>query len=159
MLNSDVIRKRLAGLLPTDRAVTAYGSGIYDEAFTKRTYAALHAGAEEELHAGRGVIIDATYKQREDRHALLELGHRLNVPVLFLECRARPSEIERRLRERARRRDSVSDATVEIARQEQTTFPPFDDLLEVYHWQIDTERDLDETLAAVEATLTKGSKR
>jgi len=158
VLNSDVIRKRLAGLLPTDRATTAHGNGIYSEASTRQTYAALRTRAEEGLRAGHGVIIDATYKRREDRQAILELGQRMNVPVLFVECRARSTEIERRLRERTQRNDSASDATVEIAQQEQADFPPFDDILEACHWQIDTEMDPDEALAAVEETLTKGNK-
>ncbi|MBI3300592.1 MAG: AAA family ATPase [Deltaproteobacteria bacterium] len=98
VLNSDVVRKRLAGLLPTARASADYGAGIYSEAFTRRTYTALRTRAEEELRAGRGIIIDATCKQREDRKALLELGSRLAVPVLFLECRASAAEVERRLR-------------------------------------------------------------
>jgi hypothetical protein len=83
--NSDVVRKRLAGLLPTTRAGTAYQAGIYSEDFTRRTYAALLNDAEEELRAGRGVIVDATCKQREHRQAFLALGTRLRVPVLFLE--------------------------------------------------------------------------
>lgn len=158
VLNSDVLRKRLVGLLPTARAGTAYGTGIYSEAVTRQTYAALQTQAEEELRAGRGVIIDATCKQREDRRTLLELGHRAGVPVLFLECRARPSEIERRLRERARRGDSASDATVDIARQEQTSFPLFDDIPDSCLWQIDTEKDLDDALAPIEEVLAKGNR-
>jgi predicted kinase len=72
---------------------------------------------------------------------------------LFVECRASLAEVERRLRERAQHGDSASDATVDIARQQEGDFPPFDDLPVSAHWVIDTERDLDEALAPVEDAL------
>ncbi|HEV8717760.1 MAG TPA: AAA family ATPase [Candidatus Binatia bacterium] len=48
VLNSDVVRKRLVGLLPTARVSADYRAGIYSEAFTRRTYTALRTQAEEE---------------------------------------------------------------------------------------------------------------
>lgn len=154
-LNSDVIRKRLAGVLPTAHVEAEYRSGIYSEEFSQRTYATLFAQAEEELGAGRGVIVDATCKRREDRHALLEIAHRQQVPVLFLECRASLIEVERRLCERERRGDSVSDATWELALHEQETFPAFDDIPERCHVVVDTEQNIDEVLEAVEDRLAE----
>ncbi len=155
VLNSDVVRKRLAGLLPTARAGEEYSSGLYSEDATRRTYAALRTQAEEELRSGRGVIIDATCKQRDDRNSFLALGQQLNVPVLFIECRAPLAEVERRLRERERREDAVSDATWEIARQQEADFPPFDDLPEAQHRVVDTTGDLDEALEPIEETLAE----
>lgn len=154
VFNSDAVRKRLAGLSPTTRASDEYRSGVYSEDFTRRTYAALLTHAEEELRSGQGVIVDATCKQRADRRSLLALGERLDVPVVFVECRAPLLEVERRLRERERRGDSVSDATWEIARQQEADFPPFDDLPASCHWAIDTQGDLDEALAPVEEALS-----
>ncbi len=153
-LNSDVVRKRLAGLLPTARVGADYRAGIYSAAFTRRTYAALQIQAEEELRAGRGVIVDATCKQPEDRRALLALGGRFGVPVLFLECRTSLAEVERRLRERERQGDSVSDANWEIALREQDDFPTFADLPERYHLIIDTERAIEDALTTVEDYLS-----
>jgi len=156
--NSDVIRKRLAGILPTIHVEAEYGSGSYSQEFSQRTYATLLAQAEEELGTGRGVIVDATCKQREDRRAFLELGQRQQVPVLFLECRTSLAEVERRLRERERRGDSVSDATWELARREHETRPTFDDIPAQCHVIIDTEQDIDEALEAVEERITEGKK-
>ena len=102
---------------------------------------------------GRGVIVDATCKQRDHRGSFLALGHQLDVPVLFVECRTPLAEVERRLRERERRGDSVSDATWEIARQQEADFPPFDDLPEARHWVVDTAGDLDEAMAPIEEAL------
>ncbi len=155
VLNSDVVRKRLAGLLPTARVGAAYRAGLYSAEFTTQTYIALRTQAEEELRAGRGVIVDATCKQREDRRVLLELGGRLGRPVLFLECRASAAEVERRLREREQRGDSASDATWAIALQEQYDFPSFNDIPEQCHFVIDTEQDLEDALVGVEERLSE----
>src|SRR5262249_4120064 len=100
-----------------------------------------------------GVIIDATCKQRDERNSFLILGQQLNVPTLFVECRASLAEVERRLRERERHEDAVSDATWEIARQQEADFPPFDDLPEAQHWVVDTTSNLDEALEPIEETL------
>lgn len=151
--NSDVVRKRLAGLPPTAHAKDEYLGGIYNEDFSRKTYAALQSQAEEALRNGRGVIIDATCKQREDRHSFLTLGERMRTPVLFVECRASLTEVERRLREREQRGDSASDATVDIARQQESEFPPFNDLPASCHWAINTEGDLDEALVPIEEAL------
>ena len=156
--NSDVIRKRLAGILPTVHEEAEYGSGIYSEEFSQRTYTTLFAQTEEELRAGRGVIVDATCKRREDRRAFLELGQRQQVPVLFLECRASLAEVERRLRERERRGDSVSDATWELALREHETFPTFDDIPARCHVIVDTEQHIDEVVEAVEERIAESKK-
>ena len=153
--NSDVVRKRLAGLSPTTRASDAFQGGIYGEDFSRKTYAALRTHAEEELRKGRGVIIDATCKQREDRLAFLRMGEQCTVPVLFVECRASLGEVERRLRERERRGNTASDATWAIAQRQEYDFPSFDDIPAAQRWVVDTESDLDEALIPVEDALAK----
>jgi predicted kinase len=151
--NSDVVRKRLAGLLPTTRAYAAYGTDIYSEDFTRQTYAALEEQAAAELQTGRGVVVDATCKRREDRQAFLQLANRLQVPVLFVECRASATEVERRLREREQRGDSASDATWAIAQQELSNFPPFDDIPDRCHLVVETENSVEDAVAEVEDVL------
>ena len=153
VLNSDVIRKRLAGVLPTVHTSADYQAGLYQPEFTRKTYAALHAQAEEELRSNRGVIVDATYKQEEDCRTVLELGTRSQVPVLFVECRATAATVEQRLRQREERGDTASDATWVIAQREQDRFSSFTNLPAERHLMIDTESDIDAQLACVEARL------
>jgi aminoglycoside phosphotransferase family enzyme/predicted kinase len=149
VLNSDVIRKRLAGVLPTVRANADYQAGLYQPEFTRRTYAAVHAQAEEELRSNRGVIVDATYTQEEDRRTALAVGARCRVPVLFVECRATAAIVAQRLRQRAEHGNTASDATWAIAQREQEHFPPFADRAADAHFIIDTESDIDTELAKV----------
>jgi uncharacterized protein len=153
--NSDVVRKRLAGLQPTARATADYKDGIYTPAFTERTYAELANQAERELRDGHGVIIDATCKQPEYRRIFLELGNRLGTPVVFIECRTPLAEVERRLHERERRGDSASDATWDLAQTEEATFPPFDDIPEGQWFILNTDQALEDQLGELEERLSQ----
>jgi aminoglycoside phosphotransferase family enzyme/predicted kinase len=158
VLNSDVIRKRIAGFLPSARAATDYQAGLYTPEFTRRTYDAMHAAAEEELSGGRGVIIDATYKDPEHRRVVRELSVRCHVPVLFVECQAPATIVEQRLQRRERAGNSVSDATSEIARRERQSFPPFKDLPEQGHVVIDTEGDVEAALSRIDKQLARANR-
>ena len=153
--NSDVVRKRLAGLRHTTRSSTDYGAGIYTQDRTQRTYAALAQRAQEELQKGHGVILDATCRQPDHRQLFFALGQHFNVPTLFLECQARPTIVEQRLRERVQRDDSVSDANWEIALQHQRDFPPFDDLPDTCHSVVDAEKSAEKVLEGIEDALAR----
>jgi predicted kinase len=72
---------------------------------------------------------------------------------MFVECRTSRDEVQRRLHERAQQADAVSDATWEIALQQETDFPSFDDLPQAGHWVVETVGNLDEALAPVEEAL------
>ncbi len=153
VFSSDLIRKRLVGITPTHRRTAPYGSGIYTEEVSRRTYARLRTHAKEQLQAGRGVIIDATCQNRADRQAFLELGSRLQVPVVFLECQAGPAEVKRRLQEREQQSDVVSDATWAIAQRAWDVFPPFDDLPDSSHFVIDTQERVQDRLMEIVTLL------
>nr|WP_246345099.1 AAA family ATPase [Conexibacter arvalis] len=64
-ISSDRVRKRLAGVAPTERA----GQAVYDEAMNARTYEALGRAAAEAVAAGEPAIVDATFRRRPDRDA------------------------------------------------------------------------------------------
>lgn len=154
-LNSDVLRKRLAGLLPTTHATTDYQVGLYTQEFTRKTYDAVHAAAEEELQSGRGVIVDATYKNPEQRRVVQELSARCQVPIVFVECQASAAVVQERLRERQRQGTSVSDATWTIAEQQREQFPPFSDLPDRCHVVVDTESDMNAVFERMEELLVR----
>lgn len=156
--NSDVVRKKLAGLPPTARGGGAYQTGIYTDAMTQQTYAALARSAEEELSAGRGVIIDASCRQPAHRRLLRSVAEGCEVPVFFLECQAGARVVEPRLRARARRAQEeavVSDATWETALQHQADFPQFDDLPDACRIVINTEQTQEALWTAIEETCER----
>jgi uncharacterized protein len=61
VLNSDRIRKELAGLPAEASARARYGGGIYSPEWTERTYAELPRRAVALLAHGESVIIDASF--------------------------------------------------------------------------------------------------
>jgi hypothetical protein len=69
-LSSDVMRKKLAGLNPTERRREAFGQGIYGASLTRRTYAALRYRAAQWLRRGYSVVVDATFGQAAERAAI-----------------------------------------------------------------------------------------
>jgi uncharacterized protein len=124
VLNSDRVRKGLAGIAPEDHVPTAYNEGIYSPEFSLRTRDAMMAMAGGALRAGRGIILDATFREPSWREAALKAAAQSAVPALFVECRADEAEIERRLKAREHACGEVSDATVEIYRAQKREFAP-----------------------------------
>jgi uncharacterized protein len=142
-INSDVVRKRLAGLSPEAHAHEAYGHGIYSESTTRATYDTMLTEAERELNQSRGVILDATYKDRTERRNVLELARRLAIPLLFVECRADEAEVLRRLRARASQPGRVSDADAAIYHAQGAEFMPLSEIPARNRIAIDSTRDPD----------------
>jgi aminoglycoside phosphotransferase family enzyme/predicted kinase len=138
VLNSDVVRKRLAHLPAEVRTRGGYAEGIYTEDFNRRTYAAMLEEAGKLLRCGRGVILDATFRDPDKRRLAAELASRAGVPWLFVECRCDEKEAIARLAERARNRNEVSDADVEVYRHQRTEFAPLSEIPAYRHCTVDT---------------------
>lgn len=153
--NSDLIRKELAGLPPTARG----GPELYTPERSAATYRTMLARAAEELVAGRGAIIDATFQRREHRDTARALAARHGVPLLFVECSAPDNVIRRRLDERARREHSISDADWQVYLQQRALYEPFaaDEPGAVF--RADTARPQAELLASVERRLRQLCRR
>ena len=109
-LSSDVVRKQLAGLRPTDRGVAGFGEGLYSPAMTRRTYDALRRRAGRWLRSGRSVVLDATFSQPDERAAVRRLATRLGARLVTLVCRADEATTLARLAAREGDRRTVSDA-------------------------------------------------
>ena len=119
-LNSDVTRKRLAGVPPTKSASAEH----YGEEFNRRTYEELGRLAAEEIERNGGAIVDATFRRPPDREAFATGLGSTPVPVFFAQCMA-PAEI---LLERAQAREgepgAVSDAGPAIVEHQLSELEP-----------------------------------
>jgi len=153
VLNSDAVRKRIRGISTTARISHDDRSNLYSDSFTQLTYGTLLAEAERSLRAGRGMIVDATFKDPEHRRLFLESAQRMGVPVLFVECQAHKQEVLRRLRRRVIQADEVSDATVKVYLQQWGEFVPLSEIADHCHIRFDTERDWENELKRVEDFL------
>ena len=150
-LRSDVERKRLHGLGPTERPAPELD--LYGAEATRRTYARLGELAEGLLAAGHSVVVDAALLRQAEREALRALARRRQVPFRLLECVADPGLMARRLQARSAAGSDASDAGVEVMLRQRE----FAEALPVA-WAseqrvIRNEAGLDELRAALDAAL------
>jgi hypothetical protein len=126
-LRSDVERKRLFGLAPTDRADASLG--LYAADATRRTYDRLQALAGAALLAGVPVVVDAASLRRDERDAMRALARRLGVPFHLALCEAPPAVLRERLLQRQAGGRDASDATVAVLERQQqfTEWPAADE--------------------------------
>ncbi len=125
VIASDVVRKELAGIETTSRA--GVGAGIYGSDWTERTYAEMYRRGGDVLGEGRAVLLDATFLDSGLRSRASDLARERGVPFVLLETVTDEDVVIRRLEARSARDDSVSDAGVEIHRQQRarvTLDPP-----------------------------------
>jgi aminoglycoside phosphotransferase family enzyme/predicted kinase len=152
ILASDAERKRLAGVPPAARLDSRYGEGAYSEDFNRRVYRSLINQAETLLRAGGGVILDATFRRRDERALVSELAGRFDLKLIFVECRAEKSEVIRRLVERSSHVNEISDATVNIYLAQLREFEPLTEIPPASHIVANSDgtRDAATVIAQVE---------
>jgi uncharacterized protein len=143
LLRSDVLRKELAGLRPTESAAAAFRAGMYGAEATASVYAELLSRAAALLRSGRSVILDATWTRQCWRDAAEELGQHAAADVVGLQCEASRDLSALRLVQRRIEGRDASDATPSIADAMAQAAEPWLDALPV-----DTSRVPEDSLAA-----------
>jgi aminoglycoside phosphotransferase family enzyme/predicted kinase len=144
-LSSDIVRKRLAGLDPEERAPLE----TYSETASLRTYTELGAAAA----AAGGAVVDATFRRRAHRAAFRDgYGEVVPEPV-YVECRAPAAVIAERARRRERDPRSTSDATADLATGQLAGLEPLDEVAAHLHVAVRTDQPLAEVVDEVEAAL------
>lgn len=147
-LSSDLLRKRLAGV----RATATASQERYRADFNRATYAELGRRAAAEVVAQGGVVIDATFRHREDRDAFAaSFGDK--APLVFVECLVPAEVLAMRGEERERDPDRVSDATLEVVLQERGSFEALEEVPADRHVALRTDRAVDRILADLIALL------
>ena len=114
VLNSDRIRKELAGLPAETSARASYGSGIYTGVWTERVYAELLHRAAVLLAHGESVIADASFASGRQRAAAAAAAAGAGADLVQLRCTASRELAARRM---SARTGAVSDADQIIADQ------------------------------------------
>ena len=102
----------------------------------------LHAKALEmalgKLRTAGAVIIDASYKDREERSRAFEAGRRAGADVVVLECVCPEDIIEKRLQSRLSGGGDVSDGRWEIFQAQKGSFERIEEIPEGSHLVVDT---------------------
>jgi uncharacterized protein len=164
-LRSDVERKRLAGMQPTDRPVDeAAVAALYDPLMTRRVYRRLAELARTLLEAGTSVVVDAACLKRWQRGELEAVAREATAPLVWLELDLPEEVVLGRVAARLAAGGDASDASPEVVRgQLQSREPitadelaaagPFARLVRV------TEADLDAPTFAPRVTRAAGERR
>jgi len=112
VLSSDRVRSELAGVAPGQHGAVGYGTGIYTQSWTDRTYAEIVRRAADLLALGESVILDATWRSGEHRQAAADAADRATADLVQLRCSIPSQLAASRVASRA---PGISDATPEIA--------------------------------------------
>lgn len=124
-LQTDAIRREIAGIGPTERSGSELSGGIYTEEMSRKTYEELHHRAKTALAEGRSVVMDGTHLRRDFRQASLDIGRRAGVMTIIIECSLSDAEAIDRLKTRYASGESESEGRPEVhARQVQHWDPP-----------------------------------
>jgi predicted kinase len=146
IVSSDVVRKRLVGVEPTERHVEPWQRGIYAPELTERTYEAMLAEAEPHLERGRAVILDATFMLRRHREAAADLARRRGARYLAVECLVEESVARERLARRPEDPWTASDGRWEIFAAQRGRFEPLTEVSKGELVAVGTARPLGEQL-------------
>jgi predicted kinase len=147
-LSSDLMRKRLAGIKPTERAEREH----YSEQFSRATYQLLGRQARAEVATRGGALIDATFRARRDRDAFTETWGDA-APLVFVQCVAPAAVLARRALARERDRNRTSDATLEVVMRELQAWEPLDEVPADQHVMLRTDRPVEQIVADLLASL------
>jgi uncharacterized protein len=151
-LQSDSIRKQLAGVPLTANRSDAPDNGLYTRALGIRTYREMLRRARVFLKAGHTVIVDATFLYADSRERARSLAARLKVPVLFVHAHCPEKTVVSRMRRRARTR-TFTDADLSIYRRMKARFTApkvGKDLI-----RVDTRQPVNRSVARIERALLR----
>jgi hypothetical protein len=116
LLRSDVVRKKLCGVRPTERL----GPEAYEERVSQQVYDVLASRAAEVLAAGQAAIVDAVFLDPRERARIERVAVDRGAPFQGLWLTA-PAEV---LAERVEaRRGDASDATLAVLRDQLAADP------------------------------------
>jgi predicted kinase len=141
-LESDVMRKLLAGLPPNRRADgDDLLGGIYSAESTAAAYAAMLHAASLALVDGRSVLLDGSFRDRATRARARGIGRAAGVPVALLVCHA-PRVVQlRRLEERYSALTSTSDGRAAVLALHESDWQDVDPVEADHVLHIDTAGD------------------
>jgi predicted kinase len=127
-LRSDVERKRLAGMRPTDRPPSeAASAALYAESFTRRVYERLAALARTVLGAGRSVVVDAACTKRWQRDRLARVAAECESLLVWLEFDVPAEAVLARVAARGAAGTDPSDASADVVSRQATSREPIGD--------------------------------
>ena len=124
LINTDVVRKEVAGMNRYERHHDPLNTGLYDPQKIDDTYEYVIQHAQASLQKGYNVVLDATFQKKKYRKLAYELSERQHALVIIIQCVCPDDIVKKRMNDRLQKK-SVSDARWEIYLAQKTTFEPF----------------------------------
>ncbi len=147
-INSDLIRKELAGISPAIHILEGYKEGIYTPAASVATYREMLQRADVALGEGRSILVDAAFGRKDDRALFRALAERHGIPFYIIQVDCPENTIELRLRGRLQIPGEVSDGRWELFHRHKQEFaPPDQDEGRLIF--IDTSKQLSDNIAII----------
>ncbi|MDR9500768.1 MAG: AAA family ATPase [Desulfurivibrionaceae bacterium] len=144
--NSDVVRKKLAGVQAGQKSSARFSGGIYTPEFSRRTYQELLRLAAEEQDRGHSVILDASYHKKEERQHVIDFCQARKCGYLFILCQASEEETRRRLALRSQDPQAVSDGSWDIYLQQKERFQYPHEIDPAHFLEVATDKPVNELL-------------
>jgi predicted kinase len=141
VISADIVRKGLAGISPTERRFEQFSGGIYSKEFSRKTYDEMFAQAKELLSQGQSVILDASFKKRQDRLQARSLAEETKAGFAVVECRLDEETVKRHLEQRLKE-GPVSDGRWEIYEQQKQGFDKITEFTSENHIILDTSQPM-----------------
>ena len=141
---TDVLRKEILNIAPTERHHEGFDKGIYSEEITRKTYESALETASEKLRNGMSVIIDASYKSRTDRQRALETAANSGADFFIIECICPENIVRKRLDLRLSDTGEASDGRWEIYMAQKKTFEAITEIQARSHIILDTSQTPEE---------------
>ena len=158
VIRTDVVRKELCDLTPTERRLDDFGKGIYSRDFTERVYEQAFVTAKYLLTLGISVIIDASFKRQAHRAAALNVIQDMKADFFVLECTCSDDCALERLARRIQDKNEASDGRAEIYDAQKKDFDAVTEFPASVHLKLDTSIPPSDCIDQVIAFLSKAGQ-
>ncbi len=152
VLSSDIIRKQLAGISATEHRFEPFGGGIYSKDFNRKTYDEMFSLAKELVTQGQSVILDASFRKRQDRLQAGDLAKRINADFAVIECTLDETTVKRHLEQRLKG-STTSDGRWEIFEQQKEDFDKITEFPSSNHIILDTSQPMSNIIRMISERL------
>jgi predicted kinase len=123
-INTDVVRKELAGIDQFEQHHDQFNTGLYDPKNVDETYEQVMKRAATVLSKGGNVVLDATFQKKNYRDMACHIAMKHHTSLLIVQCLCPDAVVKKRLEQRVKKK-SVSDGRWEIYQAQKTSFEPF----------------------------------
>lgn len=138
IIRTDVLRKELFDMKPTERRYEDFGRGIYSDDISRLTYDKAYERAAQKIRQGKSVILDASFKKKSERQKAVETAKKLGVHFYIMECVCSDEITRKRLEKRMRENDNASDGRWDLFQKQKEDFDVIDEVPADCYFKIDT---------------------